>query len=199
MRIATPRNGIGALFLLFTLLLFAPHLPAAQENSGAAKPAGEYRIGIGDQLDVVAWREPDLSRQVTVRMDGKVTLPLINDVQAAGRTPSELKAEIERKAREFVADVIVTVSVQLANSQRFYILGEVVRTGEYPITKDLTVLQAFALAGGFTQWASKKEIILLRREGGLEKAHLVNYKKMVNDQDFSQNIPIRADDTIIVP
>jgi polysaccharide export outer membrane protein len=191
-------RNLSLSLLLLALPLFST-AALAQDSSASVKAGGEYRIGIGDQLDVVAWREPDLSRQVTVRMDGKVTLPLINDVQAAGRTPSELKGEIERKAREFIAEAIVTVSVLLANSQRFYILGEVVRTGEYPLTKDLTVLQAFALAGGFTQWASKKEIILLRREGGQEKAHLVNYKKMVNDQDFSQNIPIRADDTIIVP
>ena len=101
--------------------------------------------------------------------------------------------------KEYVAEPHVTVTVRSAASKRFYILGEVVNTGEYPLTKDLTVLQAFALAGGFTEWASKKEIILFRREGGEETVIRIDYKEILKGKDFSQNVQIQADDTIVVP
>ena len=134
-----------------------------------------------------------------VRTDGKIGFPLLGDVQAAGRTPLEIKKDIERGLKDYVGNPIVTVTVKNPLSQKFYILGEVQKTGEYPIIKGLTVLQAFAIAGGFTDWASKKEIILLRYENGKEKVYNINYKKIVNDKDFSQNISIKTDDTIIVP
>jgi polysaccharide biosynthesis/export protein len=164
-----------------------------------AKPKG-YIIGVGDVLDIVTWKEPDFSKdEVLVRLDGKISFPLLNDVQAAGLTPVQLKDIIEIKLKEYVSSPRVTVSVRNAASKRFYILGEVVHTGEYPLVKHLTVLQAFALAGGFTQWASKKEIILLRQENGREKVIRINYKDIVRGRDFSQNVAIQADDTIIVP
>jgi polysaccharide export outer membrane protein len=106
---------------------------------------------------------------------------------------------IEDSLKGYVDAPEVTVTVADPGSQKFYILGEVVRTGEYPLIKNLTVLQAFALAGGFTEWASKKEIILHRREHGRDKTILINYKDIVDDRDFSQNVRLKADDTIIVP
>jgi polysaccharide export outer membrane protein len=113
-------------------------------------------------------------------------------VQAAKRTPTQLKKDIESKLKAYVSAPNVTVTIKNPGSQKFYILGEVVNTGEYPLTKHLTVLQAFALAGGFTEWASKKEIILFRRENGKEKVIRINYKDIVKDKDFSQNVPIKA-------
>jgi polysaccharide biosynthesis/export protein len=169
----------------------------------AQQPASkttEYTIGVGDILDIVTWKEPDFSKEeILVRLDGKISFPLLDDVQAAGMSPIRLKQNIEAKLKAYVASPSVTVSVRNAASQRFYILGEVANTGEYPLVKDLTVLQAFALAGGFTEWASKKEIILFRREGGKEKVIRINYKDIIKGKDFSQNVAIRADDTIIVP
>lgn len=165
-----------------------------------ASIASEYKIGIGDVLDIVTWKEPDFSRdQITVRLDGKISFPLLNDVQAAGQTPIQLKKKIESRLKEYVSSPSVTVSVRNAASQRFYILGEVARTGEYALVKELSVLQAFALAGGFTEWASKKEIILFRRENGKEKVIRINYKDILKKKDFSQNVLIKANDTIIVP
>jgi polysaccharide biosynthesis/export protein len=162
--------------------------------------ADAYKIGSGDILEIVTWKEPDFSReQVLVRIDGKISFPLLGDVQAAGRTPLEINKDIETGLKDYVENPIVTVTVKNPESQKFYILGEVKKTGEYRIIKGLTVLQAFALAGGFTDWASKKEIILLRNEKGKDKVYSVNYKKIVKDKDFSQNIRIIADDTIIVP
>jgi polysaccharide biosynthesis/export protein len=162
--------------------------------------ADAYKIGSGDILEVVTWKEPDFTKpEVLVRIDGKISFPLLGDVQAAGRTPLEIKKDIEEGLKDYVDNPIVTVTVKNPESQKFYILGEVQKTGEYRLVKGLTVLQAFAIAGGFTDWASKKEIILLRNEKGKDKVYSVNYKKIVNDKDFSLNIRIKADDTIIVP
>ena len=159
-----------------------------------------YKIGSGDILEIVTWKEPDFSREeVLVRIDGNITFPLLGDIQASDRTPLQVKEEIEEGLKDFVDNPIVTVTVRNPGSQKFYILGEVVNTGEYDLIKDLTVLQAFALAGGFTEWASKKEIILLRREDGKDKIIRVNYKNIVQGKDFSQNIHLKANDTIIVP
>lgn len=162
--------------------------------------ADAYKIGSGDILEIVTWKEPDFSRNaVLVRIDGKISFPLLGDIQAAGRTPMEIRKEIESGLKDYVENPIVTVTVKNPASQKFYILGEVKKTGEYQLIKGLTVLQAFAIAGGFTDWASKKEIILLRYENGKEKVYNINYKKIVDDKDFSQNISIKTDDTIIVP
>ena len=159
-----------------------------------------YVIGSGDMLEIVTWKEPDFSREdVLVRLDGKITLPLLNDVQAVGKTPMALKQSLEGILKNFVDTPVLTVIVKVPNSQKFYILGEVMNTGEYPIVKELTVLQAFALAGGFTQWASKKEIILLRREGNEEKRFRIDYKRIIRGKDLESNMIIKANDTIIVP
>lgn len=166
----------------------------------AAAGSSKYKIGVGDVLEIVTWKEPDFSReQIIVRLDGDISFPLLGDVKAVDLTPTQLKQQIEAKLKEYVTGPNVTVTVRDAASQKFYVLGEVVRTGEYPLVKDLTVLQAFALAGGFTEWASKKEIILFRRENGKERVIRINYKDIINDRDFTQNVTIIADDTIIVP
>jgi polysaccharide export outer membrane protein len=159
-----------------------------------------YQIGIGDILEITTWKEPDFTREnVLVRTDGNISFPLLNDFPAAGLSPIELKFNIEAGLKSFVSNPVVTVHVTNPISQKFYILGEVVRTGEYPLVKHLTVLQAFALAGGFTEWASKKEIILLRHEAGKDKIFRINYKDITKGKDFSQNLKLQVDDTIIVP
>jgi polysaccharide export outer membrane protein len=183
-------------FLLYgpLLILFFSALPC----SGG--PAGTYIIGSGDMLEIVTWKEPDFSREaVLVRTDGFISFPLLNDVQAAGLTPNELKMSIQKGLAAYISNPEVTVTVVTSDSKKFYILGEVASTAEYPLTKSLTVLQAFALAGGFTEWASKKEIILIRKENGQDKIYRVNYKAIVKGNDIGQNITIRPDDTIIVP
>ncbi len=187
---------ITTMCLLF--ILFSANPAMCDDVHGAEFK--DYIIGSGDILEITTWKEPDFSREnVLVRIDGKITFPLLNDLQAAGLSTAQLKIELEIKLKDFVEAPVVTVTVRAPNSQKFYILGEVIRTGEYPLVKNLTVLQAFALAGGFTEWASKKEIILFRREKGKERILRVNYKNIIKGKDFSQNIVIKADDTIIVP
>ena len=180
--------------------------PAAEKKSkakqtwSAKSSANEYHIGLGDLLRITTWKEPDLSmEEVLVRTDGKISFPLVNDVEAAGLSPVDLKRTIEAGLKEYVSNPVVTVHVASPNSQMIYVLGEVIRTGEYPLVKHLTVLQAFALAGGFTEWASKKEIILLRQENGKEKIYRINYKDITKGKDLSQNLKLKTDDTIIVP
>ena len=159
-----------------------------------------YKIGGGDVLEIMTWKEPEFSREeVLVRIDGRISFPLLGDIHVAGRTPLEVKKDIETGLKDYVDNPIVTIHVKNPGSQKIYILGEVVNTGEYPMIKDLTVLQAFALAGGFTEWASKKEIILLRNEDGKEKIYRINFKDIVQGKDYSQNIHLKANDTIIVP
>jgi len=184
--------------LSMILLLISPQI----SNGQAKTIKSSYKIGVGDVLEIITWKEPDFSREeVLVRSDGMVTFPLINDIEAAGRTTMDLKNDIENGLKDYISNPIVTVTVRTptVNVKKFYILGEVVNTGEYDLTKELTVLQAFALAGGFTEWASKKEIIILRNENGKEKSIRVNYKNIAKGRDFSQNIKLKADDTIIVP
>ncbi|ACN15071.1 periplasmic polysaccharide export protein [Desulforapulum autotrophicum HRM2] len=159
----------------------------------------DYKIGAGDVFKIDVWKEPELSLEASVvRIDGKITFPLLDDLQASGLTTMDLKAVIEKRLSDFVEAPQVTVTLISPGSQRYYILGEVNETGEYPIGKKLTILQAFAIAKGFTEWASKKEIILFRRENGQERIIRVNYKDITKG-DFSNNVFIQADDTIIVP
>jgi polysaccharide biosynthesis/export protein len=160
----------------------------------------QYIIDSGDLLEVITWNEPELTRsEVLVRTDGKISFPFLDDLQASGLTPFELKQKIEDGLKKYVEHPYVTVDVRDPQSKKFYILGEVVNTGEYPLVKKLTVLQAFAIAGGFTEWASKREIILLRNEDGKENIHRVNYRRIIDGKDLSQNLELQPNDTIIVP
>jgi polysaccharide export outer membrane protein len=191
--------------ILIACLFFSMLSPVFGQDKGsqtwsAKGSGGDYIIGAADILDISTWKEVDFSREnILVRMDGKISFPLLNDVQAAGLTTAELKRIIEQGLKNYVSHPVVTVTVRNPASQRYYVLGEVARTGEYPLIKNMTVLQAFAVAGGFTQWASKDEIILVRRDGGKDNVYRVNYKEIAKGRDFSQNLTIRPDDTIIVP
>jgi len=193
--------------IVLILFFYLPQTTFSQENSatsvqqtGSLSAKDAYRIGSGDILEITTWKEPDFSREeILVRIDGKISFPLLNDIQAAGRTPIQIKNDIEKKLKEYVTNPVVTVSVRSPGSKKFYILGEIARTGEYNIVKSLTVIQAFALAGGFTEWAAKKEIILFRTENGKEKIIRINYRDIIKGKDFKNNLLIRADDTIIVP
>lgn len=187
-------------FCLFMVTSAGQPFRTAFAGTAQAPRNTDYIIGHGDILQIYTWKEPELSMdQVAVRLDGKLTFPLVNDVQAAGLTPMALKKVLEKRLSGFVESPIVTVMLLKAVSRRYYVLGEVQRIGEYPMEKNMTVMQAFAVAGGFTEWASKKEILLIRREKGKEKIFRINYKDIIKGRHLEDNIPIQADDTIIVP
>ena len=193
------RSIFTAAIIAFIVVFSQPFVCLSQEPQSTSS-MGDYIIGSGDILEIVTWKEPDFSRDdVVVRLDGNITFPLLDDVIAAGKTPIELKLDIQNRLQEYIAEPHITVTVRSAASKSFYILGEVASTGEYPLVKDLTVLQAFSRAGGFTEWASKKEILVFRRVNGKDEVLRVNYKKITKGQDFEQNVKIMPDDTIIVP
>ncbi|MFZ5568852.1 MAG: polysaccharide biosynthesis/export family protein [Thermodesulfobacteriota bacterium] len=195
-----PRKWSGLFLAGLLLSVFSMTSAHAADTPIPAERPADYIIGGGDILEIKTWKEPDFSiPDVIVRIDGKISFPLLNDVQAAGRTPMQLKRELEEKLKMYVESPVVNVIVKNPLSQKIYILGEVVRTGEYNLTKPLTVLQAFALAGGFTEWASKTEIVLLRQEGRTVKSIRIDFRNIVKGKDLEQNMMLKADDTIIVP
>ena len=194
-------NSIKCFFCSFFMLLVAYFCIAGNVAADSAESStdGDYKIGIGDVLQVTTWKEEDLTfEKVFVRNDGKITIPLLDDIQAAGCTTMELKKAIETGLAEFVEAPTVTVTLANPGSQKYYILGEVIGVGEYPLIKKLTVVQAFALAKGFTEWASKDEIILVRRNNGKEQMIKIDYDD-ITDGELENDIQLKADDIIIVP
>ena len=159
----------------------------------------EYIIGPTDVLEINVWREPDLSRTIPVRPDGKITLPLLNDVQASGLTPLELKAGIEKRLAEFVESPTVSVAVLEIHSKNIFVLGQVESPGQYPLQQDLTVLQALSLAGGLAEWADKGDVVILRKENGKQSRIKFDYKNVSKGKHLEKNIVLQPGDTIIVP
>ena len=167
------------------------------EKSATADP--NYVIGPQDVIDVNVWKEPDISRTIPVRPDGKISLPLLNDVQAAGMTPAQLGAQITASLKKYVTNPQVTVIVTAINSQRIYVLGEVTRPGAFPLLPGTTVLRGLSSAGGFTQFAKMKAIYVLRLENGKQVKYPFNYKNVVGGKNPEQDILLKAGDTIVVP
>lgn len=181
--------------------------PEAQEKEKAdprkaiqLPPAPGYSIGTEDILAINVWKEPELSRTVPVRPDGKVTVPLIGEVQAQGLTPNELETNIAKALKSFVANPEVSVIVQEVHSVKFNILGEVTKPGSYPLAKPTTVLDAIALAGGFRDFAKTTKVYVLRvRSDGSRHTMPFNYKDVIKGKHFEQNVELSPGDTIIVP
>jgi polysaccharide export outer membrane protein len=159
----------------------------------------EYRIDVGDALEINVWKEPEMTRPVVVRLDGRISLPLIGDVIAAGSTPMELAKTLEKKIGEIIEEPSVTVILTASNSRVYYMVGNINSPGAYPINAPVNLLQAIATAGGLGEWADKDEIIIVRRSSGKDEMLSFNYKKFVKGKDLSQNIMIQYGDTIIVP
>ncbi len=170
----------------------------APATSGAPSNSSTYVIGPTDALEVNVWKEPDVTRAVTVRPDGKISLPLINDVQAAGLTPMELASKIEEALKRFITNPQVTVTVTAPNSQKVFVVGEVTRPGEVKLLPGMTVLDALASAGGPTQFANSKKITLLRTEGAKKVRYPFNYNAALKG-NLNQNIALKPGDTIVVP
>jgi polysaccharide export outer membrane protein len=158
-----------------------------------------YSIAPEDVLTIDVWKEPEISRTVPVRRDGKISLPLLDDVQAAGLTPTQLSSEIVEKLQASVLHPQVTVIVAQMSSQRIYILGQVNRGGAYPLVPEMKAMQALSIAGGFTPFANVKKIYVMRTENGEDKIFRINYKEVVSGRNTEQNIHLKPGDTIVVP
>jgi polysaccharide export outer membrane protein len=203
-------NCRAILVPLSAFALMASAMVAAQE---APKPdaqsspqiatrvnvADDYVIGAEDVLTVVFWQDADLSRDVVVRPDGNISLPLLNDIRAAGLTPEQLREKVAASALRYVEDATVTVIVKEVKSPKVFITGEVIRPGLYPLNAPTTVLQLIAIAGGLQEYADAGEISVVRTEGGRTRFFPFNYKDMMKQKNPQQNIMLKSGDTVVVP
>jgi len=189
--------------LVFSLvvggLAFNNHSKAAEKTVTKTVVDSSYIIGPMDILEIQVWKEPDFSRQVLVRPDGKITFPLIDDIQASGMTTLGLKALLTERLKGFVDSPEVTVIVIESRSKNFYIVGRVNQPGKYPLSPDMTVLQALSVAGGFGESAHKDNIRVIRRTEGKEEILRFDYDKVISGKKLEQNILLEPNDTIIVP
>ena len=197
--------ALAGLMAFLSIVLSATFCLAGPDNksvkNAVSTSAGdkEYVIGRGDQLQIMVWKEKDLSQNMAVRIDGRISLPLIGDVVAAGKTIDELTKDLEKRFSEVVTDPAVSVMLIQSKSWRYYIIGKIKQPGEFPIDFPITVLQAIAKSGGFLDWAKTDNISILRQTGGREVIIKFDYDTLTKGQDLAQNIQIKPGDTIIVP
>ena len=174
--------------------VFAADPPSRTDTSPFA---GEYRLGAGDKLRIEVYKDTQVSQSVQIRPDGKITLPLVGDIEATEKTPLELRDEITKSLREYMTNPVVTVIVVEALSAQVFVTGEVAKSGPVPIHGPLNVVQAIAMAGGFNDWAKKKDIRILRQgPTGMQTIH-VNYKNAIEGE--ARPVYLKAGDTIVVP
>jgi polysaccharide biosynthesis/export protein len=175
--------------------------PASQQTGASEKAHDEkYVIGNDDVLSISVWKEPDLTKAVPVRSDGKISLPLVGELQATGKTPLQLEGDITGKLKNFITAPEVNVIVQQVNSRKFNVLGEVSKPGSFPLTASTTIMDAIAIAGGFRDFAKKTGVYVLRKgANGSESRLNFNYKSFIKGKNSDQNIRIEPNDTIIVP
>ena len=177
-----------------------PPAPASIVPAKPVVPPPDYVIGPDDVLQVTFWREKDVSAEVTVRPDGMISLPLLNDVKAAGLTPDQLRDSINEAAKKyFEGDPNVTITVKTINSRKVFITGSVTKPGPYLLTSTTTVLQLISMAGGLTEFAKQKNISVMRTENGKPVRYAFNYKDVANGKNLKQNIELKPGDTVIVP
>ena len=184
--------------LLTTILIFLAACQPVYLSKALDRVSPEvYAIGPEDVLNVYVWKEETLSRTVPVRVDGKISLPLVNEVQAAGLTPPQLQEIVAEKLKEFIDDPVVSVIVMESNSFKVFVSGEIKTPGVHRLRSETSLLQIISMAGGFTEWANPKKVLVIRREDGREVRMIVNYRKMVDGKVPA--LILKPGDTIIVP
>ena len=176
-----------------------PATPGAPAVPAGITPPSDYVIGADDILTVVFWREKDMSMDVYVRPDGRISLPLLNDVQASGLTPDQLRASLTTAAEKFFEDPTITVVVKQINSRKVYITGMISKPGPYPLMGPLTVVNLITVAGGVLEYADTENIGVVRTENGKSTRHRFNYKDFMRGKNLEQNIPLRPGDQIVIP
>jgi len=167
-------------------------------SAGSVLPAG-YVIGPSDVLSIVFWRDKDMSADVTVRPDGKITLPLLNEVTAGGFTPEELRVRLVEAAKKYLEDPNATVAVKEVHSRNVFITGNVAKPASYPLTGEMTALQLIALAGGLLEYADASAIVIIRSEAGKTEYLKFNYKDVIKQKNVRQNVLLKPGDTVVVP
>lgn len=196
-----PRNILLAAVVLCSMVAVTPAQQSATNTSSSyqVNPA-EYVIGSDDMLAINVWKETEISRTVQVRPDGKISLPLVGEIQAAGMQPLQLQQQIADKLKSYISNPEVTVIVQEVRSKKFNVIGEVQRPGTYALSNSSTVLDAIALAGGFKDFAKQTKIYVLRVQADGTRIRIpFNYKKVVKGKDLKENVALQNGDTIVVP
>ena len=184
-----------------------PALPPPPAAGGTVTPRGvagaiappDYVIGVDDVLVVMFWRDKDMSSEVVVRPDGKITLPLINDVVAAGLTPDQLRERVSKEAERFIEEPAASIVVKQINSRKVFITGEVEKPGPYSLSGPTTVLQLISMAGGLREYAHKGDIIVMRNEAGKVSTFQFDYGAVARRKKLHQNILLKPGDTVVVP
>jgi polysaccharide export outer membrane protein len=175
----------------------AAHPPVA--SAAAPSVPADYVIGADDALSIVFWRDKDMSADVTVRPDGKISLPLLNEVQASGYTPEQLRAKVVEAASKYVEEPNATVVVREIRSRKVFITGNVAKPAAYPLVGEMNILQLIAQAGGLQEYADSKNIVVIRNEDGEQHYFKVNYNDVVKGKNVAQNIVLKPGDTVVVP
>lgn len=186
---------IGLFALLLTLSLETT-LSRAQTTTGG--PSDEFVLGVEDKLSISVWKEPDLTKSVIIRPDGKITFPLVGDVQASGRAPRQLTEDLTKLLARFIKEPVVTVVVEEINNFKVFVLGEVAVQGALNLRRRTRLLEAIALAGGMSKFADKSNVLLLRFEDGKETRNRIDYRKVVSGEKPELNLYLKPGDTIIV-
>jgi len=177
-----------------------PAAQPARPASGIATDDANYVIGVDDLLSINVWKEAEISRVVTVRSDGKISLSLVGEVTAGGKTPKELKAEITEKLKSYISEPEVTVIVQEMRSKKFNILGMVTKPGSFQLSGSMTILDGLSVAGGFRDFAKKKAIYVLRKKAdGTQERLPFNYNDVIKGTHSEQNVQLMPGDTVVVP
>lgn len=182
-----------------------PPVAAAQASAtpGAAGPSAElptnYIIGPDDVLGIVYWKDKDMTTDAHVRPDGRIALPLLNEIQAAGLTPEQLRERLIEESQKYMEDPNITVVVRMINSRKAFITGEVNKPGPYPLISPTSVMQLIAMAGGLREYANSKKIIIMRTEKGRQISLKFNYKDVIEGKNLNQNIELKPGDTVVVP
>jgi polysaccharide biosynthesis/export protein len=202
------KNRLYCWFALVVVLSVGSSIAVAQAASGqddppevtAAPHNDSFVIGNDDKLNINVWKDTELTRTVQVRPDGKISMPLVGELQAAGRTPLQLENEISEKLKAYISQPDVTVIVEQINSEKFNILGKVAKPGSYPLATTTTVLDAIAEAGGFLDFAKQKDVYILRpKPGGSEVRLHFNYKDVIKGKHTEENVRLEPHDTVVVP
>jgi polysaccharide export outer membrane protein len=199
-RMSIVREGCAAIITAFAVFAISCASRPQYDYAHELRVMKTYTVGPGDVLEVRVWHNDQLSRRVTVRPDGFITLSLVGDIACGGKTVEEISADIATKGATFYTDpLVVSVEVAELHSYRIYVLGEVLRPGEFTPTGQVTVLQAIALAGGFSRFAAPNEIIIVRKDTHGERRIPFSYSFVVHGGDLRENLPLLTNDTVVVP
>jgi polysaccharide biosynthesis/export protein len=183
--------------VVFSLLALASAAQAQEDSPGANEPG--YRVNAGDRLDISVWKEEDLQRQVLVRPDGAFSFPLAGQIMAEGRTVAQIQAELESRLARYIPDLVSTVTVVDVNGNRIFVIGQVNTPGSFVMNPVLDVMQALAMAGGTTPFAALKDIRILRRQEGVQRAYGFDYTEVADGRSLEQNVQLQSGDVVVVP